>query len=89
MTNLKQALLAATGAAYPASAGVYYMTTKKPRYVIGPTGNYSRATERDLDTAMVAVKSWLEGGADGSSFLVTIKYMTDYEYEQLPEWEGP
>ena len=58
-------------------------------YQITPDKDCNPHTENNLKSAVASVEEWLKDSDKGTVVSIEIFEMTEKEYSQLPEYEGP
>ena len=58
-------------------------------YEIRPDKGCNAHTEKSLTDALIAINQWLVDSEEGTEVTVTIKEMSEKDYDNLPEYDGP
>lgn len=58
-------------------------------YEVSPGHQLCPHTEKSLESVLAAVREWINEGDVGTVVSITVREMTEDEYDALPEWVGP
>lgn len=58
-------------------------------YEIRPDKGCNSHTENSLQDALTTINLWLTDSDEGTELTVSVKEMTENDYDNLPEYDGP